>query len=304
MSRMAATSPASMSCSYVITSTPGGGAIFITTSRLSARCSRYATLHQPCPSSVAKSSVGGTSSGPYARSIIRRRVCGDCRYLVMLSIECLPPGRDPTDARLPAPKGTGSLSLISDQWKILTPPGPTSRPTTMRTMPHNSCFWMIAKMPEITRIAAIIHRIVAICVVLPASLAMCLVVRQVVDCLVDGALGLAGPLLSLALSFKALVVGQLPPAFLDAALEFLALVASLVVHAHGRFLSGGCYLPSTQPPLVQTQKSARAMTKPSWVGVRANACEVWCCLAGSESQSGPATRDSDGSPQRGTPWHV
>src|SRR5674476_314277 len=221
-----------MSCSYVITSTPGGGAIFITTSRLSARCSRYATLHQPCPSSVAKSSVGGTSPGPYARSIIRRRVCGDCRYLVMLSIECLPPGRDPTDARLPAPKGTGSLSLISDQWKIrrrvcgdcrylvmlsieclppgrdptdarlpapkgtgslslisdqwkmLTPPGPTSRPTTMRTMPHTSCCRMIAKMPEITRIAAIIHRIVAICVVLPASRAMCLVVPHVVDCLV------------------------------------------------------------------------------------------------------------------------
>src|SRR5450756_1254905 len=94
-----------MSFSYVITSTPGGGAIFITTSRPSARWSRYATLHQPCPSSVAKSSVGGTSPGPYARSIIRRRVSGDCRYLVMLSIECLPPGRDPTDAKLPAPQG-------------------------------------------------------------------------------------------------------------------------------------------------------------------------------------------------------
>src|SRR5450759_3952399 len=171
MSRMAATSPASMSCSYVITSTPGGGAIFITTSRLSARCSRYATLHQPCPSSVAKSSVGGTSPGPYARSIIRRRVSGDCRYLVMLSIECLPPGRDPTDAKLPAPKGTGSFRLISDQWKMLTPPGPTSRPTTMRTMPHNSCFRMIAKMPEITRIAAIIHRIVAIYFLLLALIA-------------------------------------------------------------------------------------------------------------------------------------
>src|SRR5674476_273101 len=194
-----------MSCSYVITSTPGGGAIFIMTSRPSARCTRYATLHQPCPSSVAKSSVGGTSPGPYARSIIRRRVCGDCRYLVMLSIECLPPGRDPIDAKLPAPRRRPAAQSDHHGWKMLTPPGPTSRPTTMKTMPHNSCFRMIAKMPEITRIAAIIHRIVAMYFLLPASLATGLVVCQVVDRLVDGTLGLSGPLLCLALSYTALV---------------------------------------------------------------------------------------------------
>jgi hypothetical protein len=91
---------------------------------------------------------------------------------------------------------------------------------------------MIAKTPEITRIAAIIHRIVAIYSLFPASVATGFVVCQVVDRLIDGTLGLSGPLLGLALGLEARVVGQLSPAFLDVALDFLAFVASLVIHAH------------------------------------------------------------------------
>ena len=44
------------------------------------------------------------------------------------------------------------------QAKMLTPPGPTSSPTTMRTAPHNSCFRRIATIPEITRMTARIHK--------------------------------------------------------------------------------------------------------------------------------------------------
>jgi len=47
------------------------------------------------------------------------------------------------------------------QAKMLTPPGPTSRPTTMSTMPHRSCLRMIASTPAMTRTTARIHRMVA-----------------------------------------------------------------------------------------------------------------------------------------------
>ncbi len=45
--------------------------------------------------------------------------------------------------------------------KMLTPPGPTKRPTTMRTTPHRNCLRTSAKIPEITRMTAIIHNTVA-----------------------------------------------------------------------------------------------------------------------------------------------
>lgn len=37
---------------------------------------------------------------------------------------------------------------------MLTPPGPTSRPTTMSTIPHKNCFRNRETMPEITSITA------------------------------------------------------------------------------------------------------------------------------------------------------
>ena len=47
------------------------------------------------------------------------------------------------------------------QVKMLTPPGPTRRPTTMSTTPQITCFRMIAKIPAITRMTATIHNTVA-----------------------------------------------------------------------------------------------------------------------------------------------
>ena len=41
---------------------------------------------------------------------------------------------------------------------MLTPPGPTSRPTMMSTMPQMSWRRMMAKMPATTRITARIHK--------------------------------------------------------------------------------------------------------------------------------------------------
>ena len=49
-------------------------------------------------------------------------------------------------------------SRTAGQVKMLTPPGPTSRPTMMSTMPHSICPRKIAKMPAITRMTARIHR--------------------------------------------------------------------------------------------------------------------------------------------------
>jgi len=47
------------------------------------------------------------------------------------------------------------------QWKMLTPPGPTSRPTTINTIPHSIRPRTTAKMPETTRTTATIHSKVA-----------------------------------------------------------------------------------------------------------------------------------------------
>ena len=45
--------------------------------------------------------------------------------------------------------------------RMLTPPGPTSNPTMIRTIPHNNCRRKIAKMPETTKMTANTHKIVA-----------------------------------------------------------------------------------------------------------------------------------------------
>jgi hypothetical protein len=48
------------------------------------------------------------------------------------------------------------------QWKMLTPPGPTSRPTTINTIPHSTRPRKRARTPETTRTTAIIQSKVAI----------------------------------------------------------------------------------------------------------------------------------------------
>ena len=45
--------------------------------------------------------------------------------------------------------------------KMLTLPGPTSTPTMMRTIPHNTCRRKITKMPETTKTTASTHKITA-----------------------------------------------------------------------------------------------------------------------------------------------
>jgi len=45
--------------------------------------------------------------------------------------------------------------------KMLTPPGPTSNPTMIRTIPHSNCRRKIAKMPETTKMTANTHKIIA-----------------------------------------------------------------------------------------------------------------------------------------------
>ena len=45
--------------------------------------------------------------------------------------------------------------------KMLTLPGPTSTPTMMRTIPHNTCRRKITKMPETTKTTANTHKITA-----------------------------------------------------------------------------------------------------------------------------------------------
>ncbi len=65
MRRRAANSIAIAPRSYVITSIPAGGAILTTTFEPSRRRIRYATLNQPCPSSLTQSLPStGTWSDP------------------------------------------------------------------------------------------------------------------------------------------------------------------------------------------------------------------------------------------------
>ena len=62
--------------------------------------------------------------------------------------------------------------LLKRQVKMLTPPGPTRRPTTISTTPQITCFRMIAKIPAITRMTATIHNTVAsVMMVLPTVVA-------------------------------------------------------------------------------------------------------------------------------------
>ena len=48
-----------------------------------------------------------------------------------------------------------------DQPKMLTPPGPTSRPTTIKTAPHSICLRRMARMPATTSTTAMIQSTVA-----------------------------------------------------------------------------------------------------------------------------------------------
>ena len=57
----------------------------------------------------------------------------------------------------PAAPSCSSAARDLPQVKMLTPPGPTSSPTTMSTAPQRSCFRRIATIPEMTRITARIH---------------------------------------------------------------------------------------------------------------------------------------------------
>ena len=53
--------------------------------------------------------------------------------------------------------------------KIDTPPGPTKNPTTIRTMPRSTCPWKSWTIPAITRTTAMIHKMVAMAVLVPGD---------------------------------------------------------------------------------------------------------------------------------------
>ncbi len=59
---------------------------------------------------------------------------------------------------LATPMGQRSQSMGRCQVKMLTPPGPTSSPTTIRTMPHRISLRNSATMPAITKMTAMIHK--------------------------------------------------------------------------------------------------------------------------------------------------
>src|SRR6266536_4567066 len=92
------------------------------------RAARTITVHHLVPPGSGRMRYGGPDSGPHSAT--------------------RPTGFDATD---------GGVRPRHDQVKRLTPPGPTSRPTMIRTMPQRIWARSRATMPATTSTTARIH---------------------------------------------------------------------------------------------------------------------------------------------------